>query len=116
MLTRTTQTPPLVGRSHELTQFVTNPPSAFVGDAGLPLDFLRCDAMPSAGHEVHRKEPNRKLGAALVKDGSSGRVDVMAAPLARVSPPFGHRVKLHPFIANRAIRFLAAVLNLHDPL
>src|ERR1700728_1199273 len=91
-------------------------PRALVGDASLPLDLFGRYAVSRTGHEVHRKEPDRELGAALVKDGASGRVDVMAAPLASVSPALGHLMETHPLVADRAIRFFAAVLNFHDPL
>lgn len=94
---------------------MANSPRAFVSNASLPLDFLGRYAMACAGHQVHRKEPDRELGAALVKDGPGCRVDVMTAPLAGVGPPLGHLVELHPFGTNRAIGFLAAVLDLHDP-
>jgi len=107
--------PASVGRRHELPQFMANPPSALVGDASLPLDFLGRDAMSSAGHEVHRKEPDRELGAALVKDGPGCGIDVMAAPLAGVSPPRGHRMKLHPLVADLTMRLVPAVLDFHDP-
>jgi hypothetical protein len=72
--------------------------------------------MPSAGHEVHCKEPDRELGAAFVKNGASGGIDVMAASLAGVGPPSGHWMELHPLIANRTMCFVTTVLNFHDPL
>jgi hypothetical protein len=40
----------------------------------------------------------------------------MAAPLAGVGPPLGHRMELHPLVANRTIGFLAAVLDFHNSL
>jgi hypothetical protein len=39
----------------------------------------------------------------------------MAASLAGVSPALAHRMKLHPFIANLTMRFVAAVLDFHYP-
>jgi hypothetical protein len=83
-----------VGSRHQLAEFVADAPSALVGHASLALDFLRSDAMPSAGHEVHRKEPDRERGAGFVKDGPGTRVGVMAASLAGVGPALAHRVEL----------------------
>ena len=94
---------------------MANPPSALVGDASLPLDFLGRDPMPSAGHEVHREEPDREFGAALVKNGPGCRVDVMTASLASVGPPGAHRMEFHPLVANLTMRLVAAVLDFHDP-
>jgi hypothetical protein len=71
--------------------------------------------MPSAGHEVHRKEPDRQLGAGFVEDSPGAGVDVVAALLAGVGPPLGHRVKSGPHVANLTMRFLTAVLDFHDP-
>ena len=105
-----------IRRRHELPQFVTDAPCAFVSHASLSLDLLGRHAVPSAGQEIHRKEPYGEFGAALVKDGPGAGVDVMAAPLAGVSPALAHWMKLHPFVANRAMRFVAAVLNFHDAL
>ena len=36
-------------------------------------------------------------------------------PLAGVGPLRGHRMELHPLVASRAMGFVAAVLNFHDP-
>jgi hypothetical protein len=75
-----------IGRRHELPQLVANPPSALVCDASLSLDFLGRDTMPSAGHEVHRKEPDGQFGAALVKDGPGRRGRCDGRTLGRRRP------------------------------
>lgn len=95
---------------------MANAPSTLVGHAGLPLDFLGRYPVPSAGHEVHRKEPDRELGARFVENGPGARVDVMAAFLTGVGPALAHRVEHGPLVADRAVGFLAAVLDFHDPL
>jgi hypothetical protein len=41
-------------------------------------------------------------------------VDVMAAPLAGVGPPFAHWMEFHLLIANGTVRFVDTVLDLHD--
>jgi len=72
---------------------VRHPPCRLVGAANLPLQFLRRDAMASAGHEVHREEPVRELRPALMEDGPRARVDVEAAMLAGIGPALRHGVK-----------------------
>src|SRR5437016_882315 len=59
-------------------------PRGFVGDARLPLNLLRGDAATGLRHEVDRVEPNGKRRGRLVEDSASGRVNVMAAMVARV--------------------------------
>jgi hypothetical protein len=113
-LARIAKLAPRVDARHQLAQFVANPPSAFVGDASLPFDFFGRHAVPRAGHEIHRKEPNREFGAALVKNGPGARISVMTAFLAGVGPPLGHRMKPRPLSANRAVGFLTAVPDFHD--
>ena len=89
-------------------------PSALVGNAGLPLDFLRRHAMARVRHEVQGEEPNGELGAGLMEDRPGARVNVVPALLARVGPPLVHRVELGPLVANGAMRFVAAMEDFHD--
>src|SRR6516165_7570673 len=88
-------------------------PCAFVGHSALALDFLGRNPMPSAGHEIHRKEPDRQFGAGVVKDGSGAWIDVMAAFLARIGAPFGHLVVKGAAITDGAMVSPPAVLDLH---
>ena len=58
---------------------VRHAPRRLVGDAKLPLKLLRRDAAPSAGHQVHRVEPQVQRRGRLVKDRPGRRVQVVAA-------------------------------------
>lgn len=105
----------MIGNGHQLAQFVAHAPSALIGDANLPFDFLGRNAVASAGHEVHCKEPLGERRAGLVKDGTGRRIDVMAALLAGKRAPLRHRMKLGPInAAGRAGDLGAPVVDFHQ--
>jgi hypothetical protein len=99
-------------------------PSGFVGDARLALNLLCGDAATGLGHKIDRIEPSSKRSRRFVEDCASGRVNVMAAMIARVGRSahnamvLGHRLALlaintiwveaipKPFKAGRVIREL----------
>src|SRR3972149_1984381 len=58
-------------------------PRCLVGDAQLAFDLLSGDAATSAGHQVHRVEPQVQRRRGLVEDRSGSRVQVRAASRAR---------------------------------
>ena len=89
-------------------------PRGFVGAADLALQFLCGDPMARTCHEVHGEEPVGQGRPALVEDGPSTWVDVVAALLAGKSPALGHGVKLGIDPASRAIQPCSAPLGLHD--
>jgi hypothetical protein len=100
-------------------------PRGLVGYARLPLNLFRGDAAPRLGHEVDRVEPSGEWSRRLVEDRASGRVNVVAAMIARVrrtahdAMVLGHGFALlaidafwveaiaKPFKAGRVIRVLA---------
>ncbi len=84
----------MIGRCHQLAQFMRHAPRGFVGATDLPLQFLRRYPMARAGHEVHREKPIGQFRAGLMEDGPGTWINVMAAFLTGVGPPIGHRVKL----------------------
>ena len=89
-------------------------PSALVRDAQLPLNLRGRNAMPRAGHEVHREKPFGQIGPRLMEDRASGRINVMAAPLADVGPAFGEGMEFRISPATGAGDFGPAVVHLHQ--
>ena len=65
-----------------LADEAAHPPCRLVGDADLALDLLCGDSLAGRGHEVDGMEPERERRGALVKDGPSGGVNMVAALLA----------------------------------
>lgn len=70
--------------------------------------------MPSAGHEIHGKELLGEVRSRLVEYSPVARVNVMAADLAGICPPLGHRVKLAALLADGAICGRAPILDFHE--
>ena len=70
--------------------------------------------MPSAGHEIHGKEPLSEVRSRLVEYSPGARVNVMAADLAGICPLLGHRVKLAALLADGAICGRAPILDFHE--
>jgi hypothetical protein len=104
----------IIGSRHQLSEFLTHTPSAFVGHAGLTLNFLRRDAVTRAGHEIHDKKPDRQLRSGFVKNGVRGWIDVVAALLAGEGAAFGHHVEPGQHTAGRAVNFRAAEIDFHQ--
>lgn len=104
----------IVGLRHQLAKFMAHAPRGFVRAADLPLDLFRGDAVPSAGHQVHREKPMRQFGARFVKDCVGARVDMMAAFLAGKRAAVGHRVEMGMDAATRTVDLGATVLHVHD--
>jgi len=82
-------------------------PCGFVGDACLALDLLCGDTAARGTHLVHFVKPHTKRGSAFLENGSSKRVDVMPAVIARVSGPACHAGVLALF----ALALLAMALS-----
>src|SRR5208282_5614234 len=59
-------------------------PRRLVGDSGFALNLLCGDTATGLGHEVDRIEPNRKRGGRFMEDRVCGRMNVMAAMIARI--------------------------------
>ena len=89
-------------------------PCALIGDAQLPLDFLSRNAVARAGHQVHGKEPLGQIGARLVEDRPSGRINVVAACLTGIGPAFAHGMELGALLAAGARDFGTAVVYFHQ--
>lgn len=89
-------------------------PSAFIGHAGLTLDFLGRDAVARTCHQIHGEEPNRQLGWRLVKDRVCARIDMVAALLASEGSALVHHVKIRLDAARWAKNLGPAVVNLHQ--
>jgi hypothetical protein len=102
-----------VNLGHVLADFVPDAPSRLVGHAELALQFLRRDTVPGRGKEVHRVEPLLQRRPAILERRPRHRVDVMAAPRARVSRHLRQLCKAPVPLALRAIQRLA-VAYLHQ--
>ena len=98
--------------AHVFADFVAHPPSRFVGDAKLALDFLGGDSVPRSAELEHDKEPIAKAGAGAIEGGSGGRIDLRAAPLASVGAASLHAVEPGILAALVAVVTLA-VANAH---
>lgn len=77
-------------------------PCSFVGDARLALNLLGRDSATGLCHQVDRIEPSRKWRGRLVEDRVSGRVNVMAAMIARVGRAAPNAVMLRDRVARFA--------------
>ena len=66
------------------TDLLEHAPRGFIGDASLALNLFCRDAAPRLRHEIDRVEPNGEGCGRLVKDRVGGRVNVMAAMIARI--------------------------------
>jgi len=71
---------------------VRHAPRGLVGATDLPFQLLSGDTASSAGHEVNGVEPQVQRCRRLVEDGASGRVQVVAATVARPRPALLSRV------------------------
>ena len=80
----TEQRPLTVNGFHVLANQVRHAPSGFVGNAKLPLQFLRGNTVARRGEKVDRVEPELQRSAAVLKRSSDSRMEMMAAPLAGV--------------------------------
>jgi len=80
---------------HVLANLVSDEPSALIGYAKLPLQFLSGNTVARSGEKIDRIEPKLQGSAAVLKEGVNSGVKLMTAPLARVGSfclnliPFG---------------------------
>lgn len=72
--------------SHVLPNFVAHAPSSLVGDADLALDLFGRDTVARGAEQEHDVEPVAQAGARALERRASGRIDLIAAPLASVGP------------------------------
>jgi hypothetical protein len=79
-----------VNLRHVFTNFVADAKRAFVGNAKFALQFLRGNAVAGSGEKINRIKPQLHWRPAVFKQRSRCRVDMMAAPLARISPDFAN--------------------------
>src|ERR1700728_547834 len=68
--------------THVFADQVAHPPSGFVGDAQLALNFFRSDAVPGPGEKEHHKEPASERRPRALEGRPGSRVDLIAAMLA----------------------------------
>jgi hypothetical protein len=66
------------------TNLLKHAPRGFIRYASLALNLLRGNPASRLRHEIDRVEPSRERSGRLVEDRASGRVNVMAAMIARV--------------------------------
>src|SRR5579859_5115915 len=78
-------------------------PRRLVGDASFALDLLRRDPATCRGHEVDGVEPKTKRGRRLVVDRVGGRMNVIAAEVARVGRPACYPMVLCDLVALLAV-------------
>ncbi len=90
-------------------------PCRFVGDADLALDFLGRDAVPRSGEQEHHEKPVSERRARLLKGRSGGRIDLMAAMLARIAATAPNSIIVRGAMAALADEPLA-VSNAHQVL
>jgi hypothetical protein len=83
LATESTNRPAFFVRQHGSNLF-EHAPCRLVGDARLALNLFCGDAAPSLRHEVNSVEPNRERRRGFVEDRVGGRVNVMAAMVARI--------------------------------
>ena len=77
----------LWGAGRKKPDFVPHAPSAFVGDADLPLDFHCSDAVPRRAEQKHHVVPIAERSARGVERRACGRINLIAAALALVAAP-----------------------------
>ena len=88
-----------VNLGHVFANFVSHAPSRLVSHAKLALEFLRWNAMPGRGEQIHGIEPFLERRARSLEGRSDHRMDVMTAPFARIGRLFGELVELGIAIA-----------------
>src|SRR4051812_19090585 len=92
---------------HELVAYeVRHPPRGLVRDAKLTLKVLGGHRAASARHQVHRVEPKVQRRSRAVEDRPCGRMDVVAARVARPRRPRPDLVELACLLALRAVSVL----------
>lgn len=101
---------------HETANLPEHAPCGFVGDASLALDLLRGDAATGGTDEKRCIEPQPERSRGLLKDGSSQRVDVMPAMVARIGGTATHAVVLALYAALAALSHAAWIPLLFDVL
>ena len=69
---------------HLLADFVTHPPSSFVGHSKLPLEFFSAYTVACRDKQIDRIEPNLERCSCILKDGACRGIDVI--PASRTSP------------------------------
>src|SRR6266436_5487125 len=77
-----------------LANLLEHAPRGFVGDSGFTLKLFRRDAATSRRHQIDRVEPRFQRRAGLVIDRVGGRVNVVAAILARIGAARSNLVML----------------------
>src|SRR5579872_803987 len=82
---------------------VEHAPRGFVGDASFAFDLFCRDSATCGGHQVDRMEPRLKRSRGLVEDRSSGRVNVMAAMIARIRGAARYAMVLRDILAELAV-------------
>lgn len=104
---RPAERPVAVNRAHILADHVAHAPCGFVGDAELALDLFRGNAVPRSAELKHDEKPIAKRGARAIERGASGRIDLPAAPFARVGAALGDAIEARVTPAPIAIVALA---------
>ena len=110
----TRERPCVVGICHVLAYFMRHAPRGLVGAAELAFQFLRRDAVPGRGHQIHGKEPVGERRARLLKWSTDTRINVVAAILAGVRAAFRDPMISGFNTASRTDDGRSAVLNFHD--
>ena len=77
-----------------LANLFEHAPRGFVSNSGFAFKLLRRDSATSRGHEIDRVKPRTQRRAGLVVDRVRGRVNMVAAMLARVRLARSHPVML----------------------
>src|ERR1019366_1620972 len=67
-----------IGLDHQLADLLTHAPCRFVGHAKRPFQFLAAYAVARRDKQIDRIEPNLERRTGILKDGASGRVNVVA--------------------------------------
>jgi len=100
-----------VNRAHILADLVAHAPRGFVGHAKLPLDFLGRDTVTRSAELEHDEEPVAQRGTSAIKGRSSGRVNLMGAPLTLIGPTL-HDAGVPRLATAARTRKVGAVANL----
>ncbi len=96
-----------VNIGHVLANLMSHAPRGFVRHAKRSFQFLRRYPVARRAEKVDGIEPQLQRSACILKRCASARVDVMAAPLARVARLALDAMKLARLAALRALRLVA---------
>ena len=99
---------------HQGSNLLEHAPCGFVGDASLALNLLCRDPAASRAHQKHRMEPDAQARSGFLEDGSSKRIDVIAAMIARIGGTARHTVVLAVSLALLAGRYATRPALLFD--